>query len=85
MVSTDDIRAARERLGESQSAFGERFGVDQSTVHRWETAGIPARGTTRIAVEKILSELPPTQSPDQPDDQQQAHDGSPANTVEAAQ
>lgn len=71
LISGGHLKAERERLGESQAQFGERFGVDQSTVHRWESSGIPARGTTQIAVEKILSELPTTQ-PSEPGEQQPA-------------
>lgn len=57
-LSGDELKATRERLGESQSQFGERFGVDQSTIHRWETDGISDRGTTKLAVERVLAELP---------------------------
>lgn len=51
------IRQARERVGESQAAFGARFGVDQSTVHRWETNGPPSRGPARKALERELAEI----------------------------
>jgi DNA-binding transcriptional regulator YiaG len=51
------IRTAREKVGESQAAFGDRFGVDQSTVHRWETAGPPARGPARKALERELADI----------------------------
>jgi transcriptional regulator with XRE-family HTH domain len=44
------IRRARELVGESQAAFGARFGVDQSTAHRWETQGPPPRGPGRMAL-----------------------------------
>lgn len=57
MVTADAVKSARERLGESQEAFAKRFGVDQSTVHRWETDGVPQRGTTPMAVERVLAEL----------------------------
>lgn len=30
------IKAARKHLGENQTVFGRRFGVDQSTVSKWE-------------------------------------------------
>ena len=56
MVTAELIRSARERLGESQAAFGERFGVNQSTVDRWETNGPPSRGTARRVIERFLSE-----------------------------
>lgn len=52
-----DLRQFRtEILKESQARFGERFGVDQSTVHRWETEGLPDRGAARRAVEKMIVE-----------------------------
>lgn len=57
MVTAQDVKAARERLGESQTAFAKRFGVDQSTIHRWETDGVPDRGVTARAVAFILNEL----------------------------
>jgi len=57
MLSPDSIKAAREKVGESQSAFGNRFGVDQSTIHRWETEGAPARGPARMAIERVLGEI----------------------------
>ena len=51
-----DIRALRERLGESQAAFGDRFGVDQSTIHRWETKGCPRRGPARRMIDDLVAE-----------------------------
>ncbi|WP_448031515.1 helix-turn-helix domain-containing protein [Bradyrhizobium liaoningense] len=51
------IREAREKVGESQAAFAERFGVDQATVHRWETLGPPKRGAGRKALERELSAI----------------------------
>jgi DNA-binding transcriptional regulator YiaG len=52
-----DLRALREQLGESQAAFGQRFGVDQSTVHRWETKGAPKRGPARLIIDRLLAEF----------------------------
>lgn len=58
MVTSEQLREARMRLGESQETFGRlRFGVDQATVHRWETNGIPVRGAARKAIERFLEEL----------------------------
>lgn len=51
------IKSARDRLGESQAAFGRRLGVDQSTVQRWEAKGPPSRGPAKIAIERLLAEL----------------------------
>lgn len=30
------VKSVRTRLGENQTAFGRRFGVDQSTISKWE-------------------------------------------------
>jgi DNA-binding transcriptional regulator YiaG len=57
MPTNAEVRAARELLGESQGEFGKRFGVDQTTVHRWEKHGLPERGTARVAVSQFLEEL----------------------------
>lgn len=57
MPTKEQVKKARDDLKESQAAFGARFGVDQSTVHRWETHGIPKRGTAQFVVEKFLEEL----------------------------
>jgi DNA-binding transcriptional regulator YiaG len=51
------IRSAREKLGESQEDFAKRFGVDQTTLSRWETMGVPARGTSKRLVERVLYEI----------------------------
>lgn len=55
-ISGEQVKAARERIGESQTAFARRFGVDQATVHRWENRGVPD-GTAQIAVQRVLQEL----------------------------
>lgn len=57
MVTSEQVKKARAGLKESQAAFGARFGVDQSTIHRWETDGIPERGVTAMAVERVLADL----------------------------
>lgn len=57
-AETNHLRYVRtEVLKESQTAFAERFGVDQSTVARWESEGLPSRGTAKKAVEKFLADL----------------------------
>jgi DNA-binding transcriptional regulator YiaG len=56
MISTD-IRRARDRLGESQEGFAKRFGVDQTTLSRWETGESAPRGAARELVKRVLSEL----------------------------
>jgi DNA-binding transcriptional regulator YiaG len=59
MTDSDSIRAARGKVGESQTVFGQRFGVDQSTVARWETGGVPKRGPARKAIERELALINP--------------------------
>lgn len=51
------IRKAREQVGESQAAFGARFGVHQTTVDRWETSGPPSRGPARMALEREIADI----------------------------
>lgn len=51
------IRRARELTGESQATFGARFGVDQSTAHRWETEGPPSRGPGRMALQREVDAI----------------------------
>jgi len=51
------IKKIRESRGETQVEFGEHFGVDQSTIHRWESNGITDRGVTRLAIERVLLDL----------------------------
>jgi transcriptional regulator with XRE-family HTH domain len=57
-MTGEQLREARERLGETQAAFAARLGVDQSTIHRWETNGPPDRGPAKIAIESVLAGLP---------------------------
>lgn len=56
-ITGEMVKAARESLRESQAAFAARFGVDQATVCRWETAGPPERGAAGKAIERVLAEL----------------------------
>jgi len=57
MFDAVQIKEMRARLGESQVVFGARFGVDQSTVHRWETETPPKRGPALLALRALKSEL----------------------------
>jgi len=57
MLTGAELKKARELLKESQEAFGARFGVDQSTIHRWESVGSPKRGAARRSIERLLSDL----------------------------
>lgn len=64
-MNGEQIKAVRANLKESQAVFAERFGVDQSTVHRWEENGIPDRGTTAVLIEKVFAELPKSLTADE--------------------
>ena len=57
MVTAQQILNARNALGESQAAFAERFGVHQTTIHRWETSGPREGGAARKAIELVLAGL----------------------------
>lgn len=62
MPTRDEIKEARRLLGESQAAFAKRLGVNQATVHRWETKGVTGRGTAQVAVDNLLKDLAGHQS-----------------------
>jgi transcriptional regulator with XRE-family HTH domain len=49
------LKMLREALGESQEAFGKRFGVSQVTIHRWEINGLPKAPLMRRAVDDVLA------------------------------
>jgi DNA-binding transcriptional regulator YiaG len=66
MVTSDSIKAARVKVGESQDAFGRRFGVHQSTVDRWEKKGPPSKGSGRKAIERELEMIDAVKSADEP-------------------
>ncbi len=52
-----DLKAIRKSLGETQDTFAKRFGVNQSTLQRWEVEGLPEHGTARLAVERVVADL----------------------------
>lgn len=49
------IKAVRGALGESQTEFAARFEVNQSTVQRWESKGLPHKGPPRLVFNQLLS------------------------------
>lgn len=57
MITADDIKAARKRLGENQIAFAARFGVHQATISDWETRGPPQRPLMQRVLQQALAEL----------------------------
>ena len=54
MLTGKMIRTARKNVGESQTEFAKRFGVDQSAVSDWERKGPPNRGAARHAIEREI-------------------------------
>lgn len=57
MVTSADIKTTRDALKEDQAEFAVHFGVNQSTIHRWETKGPPTRGLTITAIERVMADL----------------------------
>jgi len=64
MIRAEDIKAARERLGESQAVFCRHFRVTQPTLHRWETRGVPKYAPTQEFIVRVLSELGGANAPE---------------------
>lgn len=59
MLTNSDIIALRNDLnGETQEAFGARFGVSQSAVALWEKNGPPKRGLVAKALAKLRARTP---------------------------
>lgn len=56
-ITGEVLKKVRSDLGESQTTFAERFGVDQATVSRWETEGPPDRGMAAKLIERVLGDL----------------------------
>ena len=59
MPAPSRLKRVRERLAESQEQFARRFGVDQSTIARWEKERGPKRGPAVMAVKMILAMIDP--------------------------
>jgi DNA-binding transcriptional regulator YiaG len=56
-ITGKTLKKVRGDLGESQTTFAERFGVDQATVSRWETEGPPDRGVAAKLIARVLDDL----------------------------
>jgi transcriptional regulator with XRE-family HTH domain len=52
------VRELRRRLGMNQEAFGRLFGVDQSTVSRWESGRQIPEGATLIRMAEMAQQSP---------------------------
>jgi DNA-binding transcriptional regulator YiaG len=57
MITAAHIRSARERVDETQEEFAARFGLDQSTISRWETEGPPDQGPAKALIQRVLLEI----------------------------
>ena len=51
-MKTINIRKLREARGWSRREMADHFGVNLTTVLRWENNGVPARGPARRAIER---------------------------------
>jgi transcriptional regulator with XRE-family HTH domain len=51
------LREARELTGESQAKFGERLGVEQPAISRWERGEMPAEGPIQLLAQRIIVEI----------------------------
>jgi DNA-binding transcriptional regulator YiaG len=56
MVTAKQLKKVRTALDESQAEFAKRFGVNQSTLHRWEHK-MPKKGSAQRVAEYVLAEL----------------------------
>jgi transcriptional regulator with XRE-family HTH domain len=51
------LYAVRVKIGENQSTFAARFGVDQATYCRWENEDRHPSKATVVLMQRILAEL----------------------------
>lgn len=56
-LTPEQIRTARQTLGETPEVFGRRFGVARTTILHWEKDGPPKTGPGRLHIERVLEEL----------------------------
>lgn len=53
-----NVLAIRRKLNLSQAEMGQKIGVDQSTIHRWETKKRNPRGPARKLLEQLAKAAP---------------------------
>jgi len=52
-----DIKALRDRRGETQAQFAQHFGVSRTTIIKWEADGPPNMGPARKLLELVMAKL----------------------------
>jgi DNA-binding transcriptional regulator YiaG len=57
MITAKQLKTFRERIDYSQAKLGARIGVDQATIHRWETYGLPKGGAAQFAIKQAMKEI----------------------------
>lgn len=57
MHSTPNIKALREARNWTRQEMANYFGVNLTTILRWENNGIPMRGPARRAIEREMANL----------------------------
>ncbi len=56
-MTADEIKATRERLGDTHAEFAQRFGVARTTIIKWEKDGLPTQGPGRYHIDRVLRRL----------------------------
>lgn len=51
-----DLVSVRSALGMTRAALADEAGVDVSTISRWETKGIPKRGSARALINRLAAQ-----------------------------
>ena len=67
MVTKEELKKLRNDRKETQAEFAAHFGVDQATIQRWETRGIPVhpvylRQVGSDVIERIIESLKPQEA-----------------------
>ena len=59
-MTSEEVRAVRQRLKLTQAAFAERVGVERVTVARWESGLSPVNRTAAILIRLLAQRARPT-------------------------
>jgi len=59
MMNKNSIRQLRKARGWTRREMASYFGVNLTTILRWENHGIPSRGLARKAIEREMAALKP--------------------------